>query len=234
MIKSFLILINLSIFLYASQQIVLVVADDFNTSKAQLECFEDGKKIFQTIDVNIGKKGLGWGLGEKALHTKKSDPIKHEGDKKAPSGIFKLSSIFGYAKSNKVNLPYLHTSENLICVDSAESKYYNQIILSNGKKPKSFEYMKRQDSQYELGIVVEHNKQAISNRGSCIFLHVQKTKDAGTAGCTSMTLNDLQKITTWIDGKKNPLLIQIQKSSSQEILSLYPQLHTSTLLQSNH
>ncbi len=58
MIKSFLILISLSTFLFSSQQIVLVVADDFNTSKAKLEYFEDNKKLYNTINVNIGKKGL--------------------------------------------------------------------------------------------------------------------------------------------------------------------------------
>ena len=36
----------------------LVVADDFNTSKAQLECFDGAKKVFKTIDVNLGKKGV--------------------------------------------------------------------------------------------------------------------------------------------------------------------------------
>jgi len=87
MIKSFLILISFSVVLVASKQIILVVADDFNTSKAQLECYEDSKKIFKTIDVNLGKNGLGWGLGKEELKQLPSDSIKYEGDKKAPSGV---------------------------------------------------------------------------------------------------------------------------------------------------
>ena len=230
MIKCFLILINFSMFLYSSQQIILVVADDFNTSKAKLECFEDGKKVFNTLDVNLGKKGLGWGLGETILQQKKSDILKYEGDKKAPAGIFKLTSIFGYAPHMDVKMPYLHTSKNLICVDDSNNKSYNKIISMQNNKPKSFEYMKRDDLQYELGIVVEHNKDAIKQRGSCIFIHVQKSKNAGTAGCTSMTLNELKQITTWLDKKKNPILIQIPYSSSKEILKLFPQLKSSSLL----
>ena len=230
MIKSFLILISLSIFLYSSQQVVLVVSNDFNTSKAKLECFDNGKKVFSTIDVNIGKKGLGWGLGEITLTQKKQDSIKYEGDKKAPIGVFKLSSVFGYDNRINFNMPYLHASKKLICVDDSDSKKYNQIIKMPKNKPKSFEYMRRDDLQYKLGVVVEHNKDTIAGRGSCIFIHVHKSKDAGTAGCTSMSYNDLKNVVLWLDKSKNPILIQIPKSSSKEILKLYPELKSSELL----
>ena len=90
--------------------------------------------------------------------------------------------------------------------------------------------MKRNDLQYELGIVVDHNPEAKYRRGSCIFIHVEKSKDAGTAGCTSMRLEQLKKIATWLDAKKNPILIQIPKSFSQKILELYPELKKSSLL----
>ncbi|MDQ7044438.1 MAG: L,D-transpeptidase family protein [Sulfurimonas sp.] len=224
---------NFSILLVASQQIVLVVADDFNTSSAKLECFEGSKKVFSSIKVNLGRRGLGWGLGELELERKHTDVIKYEGDKKAPAGVFKLSSIFGYSKSNNFNMPYLFTSKNLICVDDSKSKNYNTIINIQKEKPKSFEFMKRDDAQYELGIVVEHNKNAINQRGSCIFLHVQKEKATGTAGCTSMTLENLEQIASWLNAGKNPILIQIPKSSSFEILKLYPQLYSSEILQKN-
>ncbi|WP_455757580.1 L,D-transpeptidase family protein [Sulfurimonas sp.] len=230
MIKSFLILISFSIFLYSSQQVILVVSNDFNSSKAKLECFDDGKIVFNAIDVNIGKKGLGWGLGELKLNKKTEDPVKKEGDKKAPIGVFKLSSVYGYSKQNNSHMPYLHANKNLICVDESDSKYYNKIIHMPKIKPKSFEFMKRDDNQYELGVVVEHNKDAISQRGSCIFLHVQKSENAGTAGCTAMKLEDLKKIVSWLDIDKKPILIQIPKSSSKEILKLYPELNSSRIL----
>ena len=233
MIKSFLILISFSIFLDASQQIILVVADDFTTSKAKLESFENGKIVFNTIDVNIGKKGLGWGLGLVDLKQKKQEPQKKEGDKKAPIGIFKLSSSFGYEKNLKFKIPYTQALENLICVDDSNSKKYNKIISIQKEKPKSFEYMKRNDLQYELGVVVDHNKDAVEQRGSCIFLHVEKSKDTGTAGCTAMKLEDLKNILNWLDKEKDPILIQIPKSSSSEILELYPELKSSKLLLEN-
>ncbi len=228
MIKSFLILIIFPIFLFSSQQIVLVVADDFNTSNAKLELIED-TNIILTTDVNIGRNGLGWGIGEKVLIQKKSDPIKKEGDKKAPAGIFKLTDIFGYDYNSNLKLPYLHTSKTLICVDDSKSNFYNQIIEKNGNE-KSFEYMKRNDQQYKYGVTVLHNKQGIGEKGSCIFLHIQKGEKSATAGCTSMREEDLLKIINWLDKKKNPLLIQIPKSSGEEVKRLYPQLKSSKIL----
>jgi hypothetical protein len=231
MIKSFLILASFSIFAFSSQQIVLVVAKDFNTSQAKMECFEDGKKVFNTMGVNIGKNGLGWGLGEiKFHHNDKTEMVKKEGDKKAPIGIFKLPSVFGYEKKQNLNMPYIHASKDLICVDESSNRYYNKIIHMPSNKPKSFECMKRDDNQYRLGIVVEHNKQGIKQRGSCIFIHVQKAKNTPTAGCTSMSYNDLKKIVLWLDRTKNPILIQIPKSLANEIIKLYPELKSSGLL----
>ncbi len=229
MIKSFLITISFSILLHSSQQIILVVSDDFASPKAQLECYEGSNSLCGTIDVNIGKNGLGWGIGEKQLHQKQNEPLKYEGDKKAPIGVFKLTNLYGYSKTHNFNMPYLYTSKNLICVDDSNSPFYNQVIEANGDE-KSFENMKRSDHQYELGIMVAHNSEAIEKRGSCIFLHVKKEEDAPTAGCTSMNLEEIQKIASWLDKSKEPILIQIPKSLTQEIKKLYPQLKDSELL----
>jgi len=223
MIKTFLILVILQNLLY-SQQIVLVISDNFTTSKAILTCYEENKVIFKPFEVNIGKKGLGWGLGEHRFNQKKNDPIKVEGDKKAPAGIFKLTSTFGYAKKQNHKLKYLHLSKNIICVDDSSSLDYNTIIKMPKIKPKSFETMRRDDKQYELGISVAHNETQTKQAGSCIFLHVQKSENAGTAGCTSMKLNEIKKIANWLDESKNPILIQIPHSSLKEIRELYPTL----------
>jgi len=225
MIKTFLILLILQNLLFCSQQIILVVSKDFNSSKAELSRYEDGKKISKTIEVNIGKNGLGWGLGELRLTQKESDPVKKEGDKKAPAGIFKLTSTFGYAKKENFSLSYTHLTKDLICVDDSNSKHYNKIIKMPHNKPKSFELMRREnDFQYELGAVVLHNKKQVKQAGSCIFLHVLDSKDPSTTGCTSMTLDEMREINLWLDGSKNPILIQIPKSSLGEIKELFPNL----------
>lgn len=228
MTKCFLIIIFFPFLLFSSQQIILVVADDFNTSKAQLEYFENNKSI-DTFEVNIGRNGLGIGLGEVELSRNENEPIKQEGDGKAPVGVFKLTNIFGYNKSSNFSLPYLYASKTLICVDHSDSNFYNKIIEMDSEE-KSFEYMRRDDNQYEIGITVEHNKYAKPYAGSCIFLHVQKDANSPTSGCTSMKLSDIKKIASWLDKNKNPILIQIPRSFKEKVLELYPQLHTSKIL----
>ena len=229
MIKSFLIITSFSILLFSSQQIVLVVADDMSTSQAKLECYEASQKAFKTMHVNLGKNGLGWGVSSNKFSKSSADSLKYEGDKKAPAGIFKLSSIFGYAQKSDYNVPYLYTAKNLICVDDTHSNFYNQIIMAHGDG-KSFEHMQRNDEQYKIGIVVDYNKHAVKGRGSCIFMHIQRSANGPTVGCTSMSEKDIKKIAKWLDKDKNPILIQIPKKAAEEVLKLYPQLKTSQLL----
>lgn len=223
MVKTFLILAICYMFLYSNEQIILVTSDSLDANKATLSCFEDGKKVFDDIEVNLGKNGLGIGLGYLELKHQNNDVLKVEGDKKAPIGIFKLTSVFGYNHSEKINMPYIATKD-LICVDDSNSSYYNQIIKMPKEKPKSYEIMQRDDKQYELGIVVEHNRHQIPQAGSCIFIHVQKHEDAPTAGCTSMSLKDIKKIVKWLDISKNPILIQIPKKYLDEVKRIYPEL----------
>lgn len=222
MIKSFLILIICPIFLFSSQQIILVIADDFNSSHASLKFFEDDTILLEA-NVNLGKNGLGWGIGEVLLTQGHGQPLKFEGDKKAPAGVFKLTNIFGYSYASNYKLPYLYASKKLICVDDSSSNFYNHIIEANGNE-KSFEFMKRKDMQYKYGVTVSHNTLGEFKRGSCIFLHIQKDINASTAGCTSMKESTLKKIISLLDIKKEPLLIQIPQSSFKEIQKLYPQI----------
>lgn len=50
----------------------------------------------------------------------------------------------------------------------------------------------------------------------------------------AMRLDEIQKIGAWLDKSKNPILIQVPKSSSKEILKLYPELQDSELLKEEH
>ena len=230
MIKSFLIFISFTNLLFSSQQIILVVAKDMNSTSAKLQCYEDGKRVFNTLNVNLGANGLGWGLGKIDITDKRSaNIIKKEGDKKAPAGIFALKSIFGYSQKSDFHMPYLYVSKSLICIDDPNSRYYNQIIKAKGDE-KSFEYMRRDDELYKLGVTVGHNPNGVKGKGSCIFLHIERGENMPTVGCTSMKEKDIKKIASWLNQKSNPLLIQIPKSASKQVLELYPMLESSQLL----
>jgi len=148
--------------LSASEQLILIVSNNFDVNKASLTRYNYTEKKYQkvgkSISVNIGRNGLGWGLGQPGFTPKSNEPRKHEGDGKAPAGIFKISTAFGYVKSMNIKMPYIQADKALICVDDSHSKDYNKILdINQSDNPKSFEWMRRQDNLYKFGLVVEHN-----------------------------------------------------------------------------
>ena len=155
---------------------------------------------------------------------------QQEGDKRAPSGIYALTQLFGYAQQTTLtehHLPYLPLTAEMVCVDDVDSPHYNRIITPTyavGTRPQhrtwnSDEGMRRdlhyqQDMRYELGIVVAYNTQQARAQhsrlgaGSCIFLHVWKTPQTPTSGCTAMSFDNIQVLHQWLRLTAKPLLIQ--------------------------
>jgi L,D-peptidoglycan transpeptidase YkuD (ErfK/YbiS/YcfS/YnhG family) len=210
----------------STRQLLVVLADDFNSSSAQLQLFELKNTHFvkkgNPIAVNLGRNGLGWGIGKTKIGHMPDEPVKKEGDGRAPAGIFTLGSAFGYFETLSTRLPYKHASKDLICVDDSRSQYYNQIVrISPLVQTGSFEWMKRDDTLYMVGIIVNHNERALAGRGSCIFLHVEKKRFSPTSGCTSMAYHDLKELLGWLDPAKEPLLIQIPKQYCPEAEKLF-------------
>jgi L,D-peptidoglycan transpeptidase YkuD (ErfK/YbiS/YcfS/YnhG family) len=229
MFKIIQVIVLLSTIIKADEQIIMVVSDKFNSKTAKLFTFEKNgghyHQVFSAIDVNLGRNGLAWGEGSVKVEHKKDEPLKREGDGCAPAGIFKLGDAFGYAPNSSTKLHYIHADKELICVDDVESSYYNQLLhVSNKKSIKSYEDMRRKDNLYEFGVIVKHNEKNIPSHGSCIFLHVQKSKNSPTSGCTSMKREKLIKLIEWLDYKKRPVLIQIPKPYYKNILKIYPEL----------
>ena len=223
MIKVFLITLSFTILAFSSQQIVLVVADDFNSSTALLSTYEGNKRLLANIPVNIGKKGLGWWQEERTISHDAHESVKKEGDKKAPAGVFQLTYIFSYYKLHNTKLPFLHATHELICVDDANSKDYNRIVKKSNDA-KSFERMLRKDDLYEYGVVVGYNQKGVKNAGSCIFLHIERGENIPTVGCTSMKKEYLIKIIQWLDKNKDPILIQVPKQYLEKVYKKFPEL----------
>ncbi|MBN2896609.1 MAG: L,D-transpeptidase family protein [Campylobacterales bacterium] len=193
-----------------SDQIVLVIADDMNATTAMMSTYERSNARYRLVtppfEVNLGRSGLGWDEG--------AEPLKREGDGRAPAGIYPLSAAFGYAPSEQTALPYMYADERLICVDDAAHPDYNRIItMPQENPPKSFEWMRRDDEQYRMGIVVEYNAKRTPERGSCVFLHVQKAPLKPSSGCTTMEAKQMQALLRWLDSAKSPLLVQIPASA---------------------
>lgn len=204
-----------------TQQLVVVVSKDWDATTATLQKYEwvNGKwqKIDQPFLVNLGRTGLAWGLG---LHPSQTGYYKVEGDGKATAGIFNLSSTFGYLPEVKTDMPYQPMSANHYCMDVNGSPLYNQIvdesIVGKSAVEGSTEPMRRdihKDGQtiYKKGIVLDHNPDNISEKGSCIFLHLWFGPDVPTAGCTSMQEPKMDELLAWLNPAKNPRYLALPK-----------------------
>lgn len=206
-----------------TEQLLVVKASSLKSSTATLQAYEktDGKwhKVFKTINVNLGRNGLAWDSQKLMQDTKET--LKYEGDGKAPAGLFSLSGFFGYDKQD-FHFPYKKLNSSDICVDDSDSAYYNKLIQTqNSSDFKSFEKMKRDDNLYKLGIIVDYNKEGHKQKGSCIFIHIQRAHNSPTAGCTSMQKEKLLKLMKWLEFSKKPMLLQLPKS---KLLLLAPRL----------
>mgnify|MGYP005985457319 CR=1 FL=1 len=223
----FLLLTLTSLSFSQSKQIVFVLADSFDSTSAKLVRYEKVGDIYlqisKPINVNLGKKGLAWGLSDYKFKKPSFTPIKQEGDKKAVVGVFALSKIYTYHDFIKTKMPYEKSTNQHICIDDTKSNNYNKIIKTkNKKKYSSFENMLLKNETYEYVIVVQHNKKQVEKSGSCIFLHVQNPQKKQTSGCTSMKKNHMIKIVQWLDINKEPILIQTPKKACFSFKKEYP------------
>lgn len=165
-----------------TEQLLVVSGNTFGSNKASLQAYEKEnstwKKVFDPIEVNLGRHGLAWGEGLLEFEHPADEPLKYEGDGKSPAGLFSLDLFFGY-EDQDFDFPYLKVNDSTLCIDDASSEQYNRIIQEKDlTKYTSFEFMRRKDRLYHFGILVGHNKTNLKKRGSCIFIHIAKQAEA--------------------------------------------------------
>ena len=202
-----------------ANQLVLVTSTDWNATHGELRRFErvDGHwvQIGDSADVVLGRSGSGWGIG---LNTARSDgPVKHEGDSRAPAGVFTIGAAFGYADHATTGLHYQPMTSNDWCIDVPDSAYYNRIVDRSVVKAalldQSSEPMRRDlhvdgDQRYREGFVIEHNLDGKQRQGgSCIFAHLWKDPQTTTAGCTAMAPESMDALLAWLDQRKRPVFV---------------------------
>jgi L,D-peptidoglycan transpeptidase YkuD (ErfK/YbiS/YcfS/YnhG family) len=212
-----------------STQMIVVTTSDWNVVEGQLQLYERWtphqawRVVGKPISIVVGKNGMGWGIGAIATDNpgvrRASDPVKKEGDGRAPAGVFALGTAFGDASQPlpESKMPYLSLTPSIECVDDAGSKYYNRIVDRSTVTPdwNSSEHMRSVGEAYRWGIVVGHNgiithtNPPVPGGGSCVFLHIWGGSSQGTAGCTAMPLSELGTLLTWLDPTRKPLLVQV-------------------------
>lgn len=205
-----------------SRQLIVVTSQDWDAIEATAQRYERHGATFEKFEgpfaVVLGKNGMGWGKGLEPVDGF-GGPLKQEGDGKAPAGMFKLATAFGYAPTAETRLPYLELSAAIECVDDGQSTRYNQLLDGSTitRDWNSSERMRRKDDLYRQGIFIEHNTPASPNAGSCIFFHIWRGPTMPTRGCTAMAPEDIQRLFSWLDPRQSPRLVQLPEAQYERL-----------------
>lgn len=202
-----------------SLQAVVVTTDDRTATIGDARLYErqDLKSKWRAVgkefDVVVGRTGLAWAQDSAP---ESANEFKKEGDGKSPAGMFPLTFAFGKAESVTLKLSYRKIDDQTHCVDDVNSNHYNKIVgsLQVGIFDwKSSEKMSEITPEYDLGVFVAYNSYpVVKGNGSCIFLHIWKDADTPTSGCTAMGREDMERVISWLDPKKNPYLVQMPEA----------------------
>jgi L,D-peptidoglycan transpeptidase YkuD (ErfK/YbiS/YcfS/YnhG family) len=228
--KKYLLVFGLFLFqslaaqLQTAQKLIVAVAENWNDSTGKMYLFDKSSAGWETFgtswNVSFGRNGLAWGEG---LHNNPDGELmKSEGDQRSPAGIFELGALYGLADTapEGIRYPYQKITSRTRCVDDMQSKLYNMIIEedSSAKDWSSDEEMGRIDPDYQFVLVVKHNPQNESGKGSCIFLHINNIP---TSGCTAMDEENMLTLLRWLDPKKRTLVIQLPRAVYHSMRSVW-------------
>lgn len=211
-----------------TRQLVVVVAPDWSSHEATMTRFErDARGAWRPVGAAlkvVTGRGMGWGLGlhPASLAKRLGGPVKKEGDRRSPAGMFRLGELTGYAAEPPpgATLPYRQATSRLYCVDDAAAPEYNRLALlpeRGAPRWKSTEPMRRGDALYTRTVFVAHNPQATPGAGSCIFLHVWRGEGSPTVGCTALPLDRLEELMSWLRARDEPVLLQFPASVWQTL-----------------
>lgn len=151
---------------------------------------------FAPFKVNLGVKGL------------VSPKDKIEGDLKTPTGYYAIPFAFGKVNDLKSNLDFMVVGKDHIWVSDTASSKYNQIVIDTDgayKSNKVNEKLFRNDELYDYAIVIDYNTDpVVAGKGSAIFMHLERSENHRTAGCISMSKENIVKLIEWLDSAKDP------------------------------
>jgi len=202
-------------------QAIVGVSSSWNSSYVTLRVYEKSRGGWQAIGSSwkgrLGSNGLAWGYG---IHPKiqSSIPLKKEGDKRAPAGIFKIGGAYGYDAQIKKHtaLQYHRITTRDLWVEDSKSPHYNKHLTIPHKPSNSWEkkaQMRQGDYAHALKLYIAHNDAILGGKpvpglGSAIFFHIWRGGGSkSTAGCTTMDKTKLRTMIAQIDPSKNPVYI---------------------------
>jgi L,D-peptidoglycan transpeptidase YkuD (ErfK/YbiS/YcfS/YnhG family) len=172
-----------------ARRLVLVTANSMNAPTATMRLYERGspgepwRARGNAEPAVIGKKGMAWSKFFARL-ARPTEPIKIDGDDRAPAGVYRIGRSFGTLASSQPG--YLHVTPDTVCVDDPSSPAYNTIASRARIGPTVRAENMSRVGLYRRGLLVDYPTDAKRKAGSCIFIHVWRAPATGTGGCVAV------------------------------------------------
>lgn len=183
--------------LASARRLVLVTADTLTSTTATVQRFERAAPNAPwqlsggPATGLIGHKGMAWAHAFRSL-ARRGEPVKVEGDKRAPAGFYKFGRSFGFAPSDRAG--YMRILDGMTCVDDPSSPDYNTITWRAEIGPKVHGENMRRAPVYARGLLVDYPSNRKARAGSCIFIHLQLPGRTGTNGCVALPEPQLEAV----------------------------------------
>jgi L,D-peptidoglycan transpeptidase YkuD (ErfK/YbiS/YcfS/YnhG family) len=203
-------------------RLVLVETPTFTSSSATITTYErkspteDWLKVGEPARAKVGRAGVGWGHPYMDL-ARPGEPIKREGDKRAPAGVFSLSRPFGFGSSNLFNYMQLEKGQHF-CVDDTASDHYSRIVSSKMAGPETSGERMWAIDLYRKGILVDYPTSRTAKAGSCIFVHVWSSPDKPTVGCVAASEPTVKRLQKWVSDPDAKAVIAIVPVEAEDRL----------------
>lgn len=182
-----------------ARRLVLVTTASMAAFRATVQIFERGsldapwRPVQRPEPAVVGLSGIAWGHPFRNL-ARVGEPLKIEGDKRTPAGVYRIGRSFGFAASSRPGYLHLKSGET-VCVDDPSSPAYNTITSRAEIGSKVHAEDMRGIELYRRGLVIDYPTDAAGRGGSCMFIHVWQASDRGTVGCVALpeaSVADLQ------------------------------------------
>jgi D-alanyl-D-alanine dipeptidase len=186
-----------------ARHLVLVVPESMTSSTATLRRFvrASSDAPWQTdggpVSALIGRRGTAWSPAFRNFAAA-GEPIKIDGDKRAPAGFFPIGRSFGFAAVKRAH--YLHIQDGTTCVDDPSSAAYNTITTRARVGWKVGGENMWRVPEYRRGLLVDYPTNRAAKGGSCIFIHVRKPGAPGTAGCVALAEPEVERLQAFSAG----------------------------------
>ncbi|MGB9152102.1 MAG: L,D-transpeptidase family protein [Alphaproteobacteria bacterium] len=126
---------------------------------------------------------------------------KREGDGATPIGTWKMREII--YRADRIQLPTTSLPARAMQPDDGwceipEDARYNQLVKHPYATP--VDKMWRDDHLYDVVVVLGYNDDpVVAGKGSAIFLHLARPDFSPSAGCVTLSLDDLLRVVRGAD-----------------------------------